>query len=63
MQWIADLVALLGNHGAYANASSSLAAEREEAIRIERFLIRFNHPAGRDHMLIEPPARERARVA
>lgn len=63
MQWIADLVARLGSHGAYANASSSLASEREEAVRIERFLVRFDHPAGRDRVPSEPPARETTRVA
>jgi len=45
MQWLSDLVALLGTHGAYANASRSLAKEREVADHLDRFLVSFGHPA------------------
>jgi len=63
MQWLADLVAHLGAHGAYANASRSLAEEREVAARIDRFLVRFDHPAGRARTPVEAPAGDRVRVA
>jgi hypothetical protein len=53
MQWLADLFALLGTHGAYANASRSLAEEREVAAEIDRFLVRFDHPAGQARMPLE----------
>lgn len=62
MQWLADLVSLLGPHGAYANASQSLAEEREAAAQVDRFLLRFDHPAGRSRTPLEPTAGER-RVA
>lgn len=54
MPWLADLVARLGRSGAAANAAASLAEEREAAVRIERFLIRFDHPAGRSAVPVEP---------
>lgn len=57
MQWLPDLVALLGSHGAYANASRSLADEREAAARLDRFLLRFDHPAGSGRTPVEPPHR------
>lgn len=56
MRWLTDLVAFLGTHGAYTNASRSLAEEREVAAQLERFLIRFDHPAGRSRILAEPPS-------
>lgn len=56
MQWLADLVALLGTHGAYANASRSLAEEREVAVRLDRFLVSFDHPAGGARTPVEPAA-------
>jgi len=62
MQWLADLVAHLGASGASANAAISLAEEREATIRIERFLARFDHPAGRALIPVEPAA-DAARVA
>jgi len=63
MQWLADLIALVGAHGAYANASRSLAEEREVEGQIDRFLLRFDHPAGRARMPIEPAGGECSRVA
>lgn len=63
MQWLADLIARLGTHGASANASDSLADEREAAAHIERFLARFDHPAGRAHIPAEPPLSTSAQVA
>lgn len=63
MQWLADLIARLGTHGAYANASHSLADEREAAAHIERFLTRFDHPAGRAQIPAEPPLGTSAQVA
>jgi hypothetical protein len=63
MQWLTDLVALLGTHGAYANASRSLAEEREVAAQLDRFLLRFDHPAGRDRIPAEPPSGDAVRVA
>ncbi len=63
MQWLANLVAYLGTHGAYANASGSLAEEREVAAQIDRFLVRFDHPAGRSRVPAEPASGECARVA
>lgn len=43
MQWLADLLARLGTHGAYANASRGLAEEQEAAAQLDRFLLRFGH--------------------
>lgn len=63
MQWLADLAAHLGTHGAYANASTSLADEREGAAQIDRFLLRFEHPSGRSRHPVEPAAGEWIRVA
>jgi len=63
MQWLADLVAHLGSSGAYANASRSLAVERELAAQLDRFLLRFDHPAGRALGPVEPAAGECTRVA
>ena len=63
MQWLTDLVACFGAHGAYANASRVLAEEREAAEQIDRFLLRFGHPAGLSHVPVEPPAAEAAQVA
>ena len=63
MQWLADLVALLGASGAAASAETSLAEEREAAVRIERFLARFDHPAGRAATPVEPACTGSARVA
>jgi len=63
MQWLADLVAHLGTHGAYTNASSSLAEEREVATQLDRFLVRFDHPAGRSRAPAEPASGECVRVA
>ena len=63
MQWFSDLVARLGTSGACANASRSLAEEREAAVRIERFLTRFDHPAGRAGIPEEPVSTGSARVA
>jgi hypothetical protein len=56
MQWLADLLAHLGTHGAYANASQALADEQETAAELERFLLRFAHPAGRGDTSVEPTA-------
>ena len=55
MQWITDLVARLGTHGAYVNVSRSLTEEQESAARIDRFLLRFDHPAGQARAPVEPP--------
>lgn len=55
MQWLTDLVALLGTDGAFSNASRSLAEEREGAARLDRFLRRFDHPAGSGRLPLEPP--------
>jgi len=63
MQWLTDLVAHLGSHGAYANASRSLAEEREVATQLDRFLLRFDHPAGNGTRPIEPAAADCSRVA
>ncbi len=63
MQWLADLVAHLGTHGAVANVAGSLADERETAVRVERFLARFDHPAGRAAIPVEPAFTGPARVA
>lgn len=63
MQLLTDLVARLGSSGACANASDSLAEEREAALRIERFLARFDHPAGRAGIPVEPASTGSARVA
>ena len=63
MQWLADLVALLGASGAHSNASRSLAEERDAAARVDRFLARFDHPAGRACVPVEPAAGACSRVA
>ena len=63
MQWLADLFALLGPAGAHANASRSLAEEREMAARIDRFLVQLEHPAGQAQHPAEPAADGRTRVA
>ncbi len=63
MQWLADLLANLGTSGASSNASRALADEREKAAQLERFLLRFDHPAGRARTPLEPAAGERAQVA
>ena len=63
MQWLSDLVALLGTPGAYANASRSLAEERDVAANLDRFLVSFAHPAGRSRVPHEPPAGGCTRVA
>jgi hypothetical protein len=63
MQWLADLFALLGPAGSSANASRSLAEEREMAARIDRFLDQLDHPAGRARTPAEPPAGDCTRVA
>lgn len=63
MQWLADLVALLGTAGASANASRPLAEEREMATRLDRFLVQLDHPAGRERTPVEPPAGGRTQVA
>lgn len=63
MQWLADLVALLGAYGASANAAASLAEEREAAVRVECFLTRFDHPAGRAAVPVEPACGGTAKVA
>jgi len=63
MQWLSDLVALLGTHGSFANASRSLAEERAVAAQLDRFLVSFEHPAGRSRVPLEPPAGECTRVA
>ncbi len=63
MQWLADLVAYLGASGASANAAISLSEEREATVRIERFLARFDHPAGRAAIPVEPAFTGPARVA
>jgi len=63
MQWLTDLIARFGAHGAYANASRSLAEEREVDGQVERFLRTFEHPAGRARTPTELSASECARVA
>lgn len=63
MQWLPDLLARLGPHGAYANASRSLAEERETVEQLDRFLLRFEHPAGRSRIPVEPPAAGAVQVA
>lgn len=63
MQWLADLLAHLGTHGAYANASRSLAEEQEAVARLDRFLLRFDHPAGKGLVPMEPPVGEATQVA
>ncbi len=63
MQWLTDLVALLGTSGASANASRSLIEEQEAAARIDRFLLRFDHPAGQARIPVEPPAGDCTQVA
>ena len=63
MQWITDLVALLGSHGAFANASRSLAEEREAVARLDCFLARFQHPAGQGRTPVEPAVGDRTQVA
>ena len=63
MQWLADLVAPLGASGAAVNAASSLTEEREAAARVERFLARFDHPAGQAAVPVEPARAGSARVA
>ncbi len=63
MQWFSDLVARLGSSGACANAASSLVEEREAAVRIERFLARFDHPAGQLGIPVEAAGTGPARVA
>jgi hypothetical protein len=63
MQRLADLLARLGTHGAYANASRALADERERAAQVDRFLLRFAHPAGGSRLVQEPAAGECIRVA
>ena len=54
MQRLADLMTRLGPSGAAANAAASVAEEREATVRIERFLARFDHPAGRSAVPVEP---------
>lgn len=63
MQWLTDLIALLGSHGAYANASRSLAEEREVAAQLDCFLARFQHPAGQARVPVEPAVGHRRQVA
>jgi hypothetical protein len=63
MQRLVDLIARFGTHGAYANASRSLAEEQEVAAQLERFLVRFAHPAGRAHTPHEPAAGACTQVA
>lgn len=63
MQWLADLVALLGTSGAYANASRALAEEREAAAQVDRFLARFAHPAGQAGTPVELAAGTCTQVA
>ena len=63
MQWLADLVALLGPAGAQANASRSRAEERDMAARIDRFLVQRDHPAGQTRTPVEPPAGDCTQVA
>lgn len=63
MQWLTDLVALVGTQGAYTNALRSLAEEREVASHMERFLLRFDHPAGQALVPVEPPAGDCSEVA
>ena len=63
MQWLADLFAHLGPAGAQANASRSLAEEREMATRIDRFFDQLEHPAGQARTPVEPAAGGCNRVA
>ncbi len=63
MQWLADLIARFGPSGAYANASHALTEEQEAAAQVERFLVRFDHPAGRARIPVEPAAGGCTRVA
>jgi len=63
MQWLAEIVALFGAHGAYANASGSLAEEREVGAQVDRFLLRFAHPAGGAAHPTEPAAGQCPQVA
>ena len=63
MQWLANLVAHLGTSGACANAARSLTEEREVTAQVERFLVRFSHPAGQARVPVEPPAGACTRVA
>jgi hypothetical protein len=63
MHLLTDLVALLGTRGACANASRSLAEEREVTAHLDQFLLRFEHPAGTVRVPVEPPAGDAARVA
>ena len=63
MQWLADLLAHLGTAGACANASQTLADEREVSAQLDRFLLRFDHPAGGASTPIEQAAAKQHRVA
>lgn len=56
MHAIARLLARYGTYGAYANASRALAEEREVAAQLDRFLLRFGHPAGGSRVPVEPRA-------
>ena len=74
MQWLAGppalqgrsgrgLVAYLGTSGALANTSRSLAEEGEVAAHVYRFLTRFDHPAGKARIPVEPAAGDLTQVA
>ena len=63
MQLLADLVARLGAPGAAANAGRSLDEARQAALRVERFLARFDHPAAQADLPRDSAQAEPARVA
>jgi hypothetical protein len=58
MQWLAHP----GTHGARTNAARALADERAMAAEVERFLVNFDHPAGRVQTPVEPAAVHRSHV-
>lgn len=56
MSWLVDLVVLLVTRDTKAEPPRARVDEHDVNEQIERFLQRFEHPAGRASMPVEPSA-------